>query len=135
MEYFVNDPRVVSTFAKHYETREPLSSSKIEAFCQSEKLCSAVEMQTQVSASLSDLFLCTVYRIFLNRISIRMVTAPNVQKLVVFYDYGRKLDLEYIFLQRSNFNFSVSNSLKLKLPFSGPAMCGRVEIQQPFFCH
>ena len=54
MEYFATDPRVVATFAKHWQTGEPLPEDKIQKVCQTKKMFSASEMQLQVFYSMLD---------------------------------------------------------------------------------
>lgn len=48
MEYFSNDYRVVSQFAKHYQTGQPLPKAMVSRLCESKKVCTAAEMQLQV---------------------------------------------------------------------------------------
>uniref|UniRef100_F1LPX0 Mitochondrial intermediate peptidase n=1 Tax=Rattus norvegicus TaxID=10116 RepID=F1LPX0_RAT len=48
MEYFSNDYRVVSQFAKHYQTGQPLPKAMVSRLCESKKVCAAAEMQLQV---------------------------------------------------------------------------------------
>ncbi|EDL36112.1 mitochondrial intermediate peptidase [Mus musculus] len=49
MEYFSNDYRVVSQFAKHYQTgQKPLPKAMVSRLCESKKVCTAAEMQLQV---------------------------------------------------------------------------------------
>ncbi|XP_043927903.1 mitochondrial intermediate peptidase [Protopterus annectens] len=47
MEYFANDYRVVSQFARHYQTGQPLPKSMISRLCESKKVCAAADMQLQ----------------------------------------------------------------------------------------
>ncbi|XP_033761242.1 LOW QUALITY PROTEIN: mitochondrial intermediate peptidase-like [Pecten maximus] len=54
MEYFVSDPRVLSTFAFHYKTGEPLPLEQIQKLCEAKKLYSASDMQLQVFYSITD---------------------------------------------------------------------------------
>ncbi|KAK6173536.1 hypothetical protein SNE40_016967 [Patella caerulea] len=54
MEFFVSDPRVLSTFAKHYKTGESLPSGVAEKLCKSKSLFSASDMQLQVFYSMLD---------------------------------------------------------------------------------
>lgn len=48
MEYFSNDYRVVSQFARHYQTGQPLPKAMVSRLCESKKVCAAAEMQLQV---------------------------------------------------------------------------------------
>ncbi|GAB1606399.1 mitochondrial intermediate peptidase-like [Argonauta hians] len=54
MEYFASDPRVVSTFARHYKTGEPLKMEIIHNFCAAKKLFAASDLQLQVFYSILD---------------------------------------------------------------------------------
>lgn len=54
MEYFATDPRVVSTFARHWQTGEPLPEDKIHNLCLTKKMFAASEMQLQVFYSVMD---------------------------------------------------------------------------------
>uniref|UniRef100_A0A0A9WMI4 Mitochondrial intermediate peptidase n=2 Tax=Lygus hesperus TaxID=30085 RepID=A0A0A9WMI4_LYGHE len=54
MEYFSADPRVVKTFARHYETKEPMPEKMLQQYCSSKHNFSASEMQLQVFYSLLD---------------------------------------------------------------------------------
>ncbi|KAH0502636.1 Mitochondrial intermediate peptidase [Microtus ochrogaster] len=47
MEYFSNDYRVVSQFARHYQTGQPLPKAMVSRLCESKKVCAAAEMQLQ----------------------------------------------------------------------------------------
>lgn len=48
MEYFLSDPRVLRTFAKHFQTKESMPDEVVDRLCQSKHLLSATETQTQV---------------------------------------------------------------------------------------
>uniref|UniRef100_A0AAR2J4H8 Mitochondrial intermediate peptidase n=1 Tax=Pygocentrus nattereri TaxID=42514 RepID=A0AAR2J4H8_PYGNA len=48
MEFFASDYRVVSQFARHYETGEPLPESMVTRLCQSKRICGAADTQLQV---------------------------------------------------------------------------------------
>ncbi|XP_055988736.1 mitochondrial intermediate peptidase [Sorex fumeus] len=48
MEYFANDYRVVSQFARHYQTGQSLPKSMVSRLCESKKVCAAADMQLQV---------------------------------------------------------------------------------------
>ena len=48
MEYFVNDPRVLSSFARHHQTGEPISESMLQELRKSNAVGVAFETQTQV---------------------------------------------------------------------------------------
>ncbi|KAL5005339.1 hypothetical protein ScPMuIL_018795 [Solemya velum] len=54
MEYFVSDPRVLSTFTRHYRTGEPLSQWSVKNLCRSKKVFASSDMQLQVFYSLLD---------------------------------------------------------------------------------
>ena len=54
MEYFINDPRVIATFARHWQTGEKLSEDKIMRLCAAKRMFGASEMQLQVFYSLLD---------------------------------------------------------------------------------
>lgn len=61
MEYFLNDSRVLSSFAKHYETSKPLPTELMNAFQVSQHFYPAYEMQTQLSFAVMDLHFHTTY--------------------------------------------------------------------------
>ncbi|XP_060566576.1 mitochondrial intermediate peptidase-like [Ruditapes philippinarum] len=54
MEYFVSDPRVLSAFAKHYKTGEPLEGERLMNFCKSKRLFLYSDYQLQVFYALVD---------------------------------------------------------------------------------
>uniref|UniRef100_A0A336JW82 CSON013651 protein n=1 Tax=Culicoides sonorensis TaxID=179676 RepID=A0A336JW82_CULSO len=54
MEYFASDPRVLGSFAKHYQTQEPMPAEMLERLCDSKQLFSASETQSQVFYSALD---------------------------------------------------------------------------------
>ncbi|XP_017463743.1 PREDICTED: mitochondrial intermediate peptidase [Rhagoletis zephyria] len=54
MEYFASDPRVLRTFARHFQTQEPISEDMLLRLCASKKLFSASETQIQVFYSALD---------------------------------------------------------------------------------
>ncbi|EAA04703.3 AGAP007728-PA [Anopheles gambiae str. PEST] len=54
MEYFANDPRVLRSFAKHFQTQEPMPESMLERLCTSKHLFASSEMQLQVFYSALD---------------------------------------------------------------------------------
>ncbi|XP_046734920.1 mitochondrial intermediate peptidase [Diprion similis] len=54
MEYFASDPRVVSTFAKHFQTQEPIPNDMLHRLCASKHLFPASELQNQVFYSMLD---------------------------------------------------------------------------------
>jgi len=54
MEYFVNDPRVLSSFARHHQTGEPISESMLQELRKSNAVGVAFETQTQVYYSIMD---------------------------------------------------------------------------------
>ncbi|XP_064455860.1 mitochondrial intermediate peptidase-like [Ornithodoros turicata] len=54
MEYFASDPRVVSVFARHYQTGEPMPYQMAQSLWQSRYHFSASEMQLQVFYAMLD---------------------------------------------------------------------------------
>lgn len=54
MEYFASDPRVLSTFARHFQTQEPMPEALMKRLCVSKQLFSASEMQLQIFYSALD---------------------------------------------------------------------------------
>lgn len=54
MEYFASDPRVLKTFAKHFQTHKPMSDDMLQRLCASKNLFSASETQLQVFYSALD---------------------------------------------------------------------------------
>ncbi|XP_055370012.1 mitochondrial intermediate peptidase-like isoform X2 [Betta splendens] len=48
MEYFATDYRVISQFARHYETGQPLPESMVARLCESKKVCGAADTQLQI---------------------------------------------------------------------------------------
>lgn len=48
MEYFATDYRVISQFARHYETGQPLPENMVARLCESKKVCGAADTQLQV---------------------------------------------------------------------------------------
>ena len=54
MEYFASDPRVVSTFAKHFETLEPIPPMLLEKLYTSKNIFCASELQNQICYSKLD---------------------------------------------------------------------------------
>ncbi|GAB5566226.1 mitochondrial intermediate peptidase isoform X2 [Prionailurus iriomotensis] len=48
MEYFANDHRVVSQFARHYQTGQALPKNMVSRLCESKKVGAAADMQLQV---------------------------------------------------------------------------------------
>ena len=54
MEYFASDPRVVSTFAKHFQTLEQIPSALLEKLHASKNVFCASELQNQVCYSMLD---------------------------------------------------------------------------------
>jgi mitochondrial intermediate peptidase len=54
MEYFSSDPRVLKTFAKHFQTQEPMPDEMLERLCASKHIFSASETQLQVFYSALD---------------------------------------------------------------------------------
>lgn len=54
MEYFASDPRVLSTFARHFQTQEPMPASLMNRLCVSKHLFSASETQLQLFYSALD---------------------------------------------------------------------------------
>ncbi|KAF5272056.1 hypothetical protein FQR65_LT05038 [Abscondita terminalis] len=54
MEYFSNDPRVLKTFARHFQTKQPMPDEMITRLCASKNLFIASEMQMQLFYSALD---------------------------------------------------------------------------------
>ncbi|KAH8272625.1 hypothetical protein KR018_010190 [Drosophila ironensis] len=54
MEYFAGDPRVLRTFARHFQTHEPISENMLRRLCASKHLFAASETQLQVFYSALD---------------------------------------------------------------------------------
>lgn len=54
MEYFAADPRVMKTFARHFQTNEPMPEELLQRLCASKRLFAASEMQAQVFYSALD---------------------------------------------------------------------------------
>ncbi|XP_076832254.1 mitochondrial intermediate peptidase [Brachyhypopomus gauderio] len=48
MEYFATDYRVISQFARDYQTGQPLPRSMVARLCESKKVCGAADTQLQV---------------------------------------------------------------------------------------
>lgn len=54
MEYFASDPRVLATFARHFQTGEPMPEKMLDRLCASKYSFGASEMQLQVFYSALD---------------------------------------------------------------------------------
>ncbi|XP_011875557.1 PREDICTED: mitochondrial intermediate peptidase [Vollenhovia emeryi] len=54
MEYFASDPRVVSKFAKHFQTQEPMPENLLYKLCASKNIFYASELQNQIFYSMLD---------------------------------------------------------------------------------
>lgn len=54
MEYFATDYRVISQFARHYETGQPLPESMVARLCESNKVCGAADTQLQIFYAVLD---------------------------------------------------------------------------------
>ncbi|KAM6946413.1 mitochondrial intermediate peptidase-like [Aplochiton taeniatus] len=54
MEYFANDHRVLSQFARHYQTGQPLPEPMVARLCESKKVCGAADTQLQVFYAILD---------------------------------------------------------------------------------
>ncbi|KAK1800746.1 hypothetical protein P4O66_005936, partial [Electrophorus voltai] len=48
MEFFASDYRIMSQFACHYQTGEPLPESMVSRLCQSKRVCGAADTQLQI---------------------------------------------------------------------------------------
>ncbi|KAH9505407.1 hypothetical protein Btru_057187 [Bulinus truncatus] len=54
MEFFASEPRIISTFARHYKTGEPMNKNAVLNLCDSKKMFAASDMQQQVFFSVLD---------------------------------------------------------------------------------
>ncbi|XP_034023957.1 mitochondrial intermediate peptidase-like [Thalassophryne amazonica] len=54
MEYFATDYRIVSKFARHYETGQPLPESMVSRLTESKKVCGAADTQLQIFYAVLD---------------------------------------------------------------------------------
>lgn len=54
MEYFAADPRILKTFARHFQTKEPMPEDMLKRLCASKRLFAASEMQAQLFYSALD---------------------------------------------------------------------------------
>ncbi|XP_035009775.1 mitochondrial intermediate peptidase [Hippoglossus stenolepis] len=54
MEYFATDYRVISQFARHYETGQPLPERMVARLCESKKVCGAADTQLQIFYAVLD---------------------------------------------------------------------------------
>ncbi|KAL1121986.1 hypothetical protein AAG570_003394 [Ranatra chinensis] len=54
MEYFASDPRILRTFARHFQTQEPMPDHLLDKLCASKNLFAASGMQAQVFYSMLD---------------------------------------------------------------------------------
>ncbi|XP_015587416.1 mitochondrial intermediate peptidase isoform X2 [Cephus cinctus] len=54
MEYFASDPKVVATFAKHFQTQERIPEVMLHRLCASKSMFPASELQNQVFYSMLD---------------------------------------------------------------------------------
>lgn len=54
MEYFAADPRIIKTFARHFQTKEPMPEEMLQRLCASKRLFAASEMQAQLFYSALD---------------------------------------------------------------------------------
>nr|CAG4650004.1 EOG090X02LQ [Sida crystallina] len=54
MEFFASDPRVVSRFARHHKTGEPLPPAQLQVLCAAKQAFGAADMQQQVFYSALD---------------------------------------------------------------------------------
>ncbi|KAM7413409.1 hypothetical protein PAMA_020682 [Pampus argenteus] len=54
MEYFATDYRVISQFARHYETGQPLPESMVARLCESKKVCGAADTRLQIFYAVLD---------------------------------------------------------------------------------
>lgn len=102
MEYFLNDSRVLQSFAKHFKTGLPIPDSHLATFQLSGKLFSAFDMQLQTVYALTDLLLhsrpplqssCTEFAADLYHHYAPMRPIPGVTWLLRFshlYGYGSR---------------------------------------------
>ncbi|XP_075906076.1 mitochondrial intermediate peptidase-like [Nelusetta ayraudi] len=54
MEYFATDYRVISQFARHYQTGQPLPETMVTRLCESKKVCGAADTQLQIFYAVLD---------------------------------------------------------------------------------
>ncbi|XP_037534060.1 mitochondrial intermediate peptidase [Nematolebias whitei] len=54
MEYFATDYRVISQFARHYESGKPMPESMVARLCESKKVCGAADTQLQIFYAVLD---------------------------------------------------------------------------------
>ncbi|KAG7205671.1 hypothetical protein KM043_007621 [Ampulex compressa] len=54
MEYFASDARVLSTFAKHFKTQQPIPENLLQKLCISKNIFCASELQNQIFYSMLD---------------------------------------------------------------------------------
>uniref|UniRef100_A0A8C5DG09 Peptidase M3A/M3B catalytic domain-containing protein n=1 Tax=Gouania willdenowi TaxID=441366 RepID=A0A8C5DG09_GOUWI len=54
MEYFATDYRVISQFARHYQTGQLLPENMINRLCESKKVCGAADIQLQIFYAVLD---------------------------------------------------------------------------------
>lgn len=54
MEYFATDYRVISQFARHYETGQRLPENLVARLCESKKVCGAADTQLQIFYAVLD---------------------------------------------------------------------------------
>lgn len=49
MEYYCREPSIIKLFAKHYISQKPIDDKMLHKLCDSKKMFSACELQSQVS--------------------------------------------------------------------------------------
>lgn len=132
MEYFASDPRVVSKFAKHFKTGQPIPEKLLRSWIESKHLFNASDLQMQVFYSALDQFYhsenplkgCKNTTEVLNQIQNQYYGIPNVSntswqlRFGHLVGYGAKY---YSYLVSKAVAISIWNQLFLNDPFSSSA--------------
>lgn len=103
MEYFASDPRVLRTFAKHFQTHKPMDEDMLQRLCASKNLFSASETQLQVFYSALD----QIYHGDPSKQgSTTTETLKNVQKNYYSLPYVEQtVSVDSLLLQLKRYNF------------------------------